>query len=233
MQLLPSERKQTKIKMALQGISGSGKTMSAILLAKGLTNDNLSKVGIIDTERGSSHLYAHLGSYNVLKLEQPCLPEKYIEAIDICLTAGMEVIVIDGISQCWNYLLGLHASLTGNSFTNWKKVTAKQDVFINKILHAPVHIIVTMRSKQAYVLNLKNGKYIPEKVGLKAVQRNDVDYEFDLVFDIDIKHFAVSNKDRTNLFTDKQAFVINSLTGMKIRNWALSNENLKQIKQEI
>ena len=66
MELRQSARSQAKIKMALQGSAGAGKSLSALLLAKGLTNDNLSKVAVIDTENGSSDLYAHLGSYNVL-----------------------------------------------------------------------------------------------------------------------------------------------------------------------
>ena len=81
MQLRQSERKQAKIKMALQGSSGSGKSLSSLLLAKGLTNDQLDRVAVIDTENGSADLYAHLGNYNVLPLQPPYTPEKYIEAV--------------------------------------------------------------------------------------------------------------------------------------------------------
>jgi len=219
MQLRQSERKQAKIKMALQGSAGSGKTYSSLLLAKGLTNKNYSKVAIIDTESGSADLYAHLGNYNVLRLEAPFSPEKYIEAIDICEKAGMEVIILDSVSQAWDFLIDYHSKLAGNSFTNWNKVTPRQNAFVNKILRANVHIIATMRTKQDYVLQQKNGKFVPEKVGLKAVQRNDLDYEFTLVFDIDIKHYATSSKDRTGLFMDKPEFVINTATGRKILQW--------------
>ena len=219
MQLRKSERKQAKIKMALQGSAGSGKTMSALLLAKGLTNDNLSKVAIIDTENGSSDLYAHLGSYNVLNMQPPYTPEKYIQAIDICLEAGMEVIIIDSISHCWDELLDFHSKLPGNSFTNWNKVTPRQKAFVDKILQSPAHFISTMRTKQDYVLNQKNGKYVPEKVGLKAVQRDGVEYEFTLVFDIDSKHYASASKDRTNLFSGKPEFMISTATGKKILEW--------------
>ncbi|MFT4645936.1 MAG: hypothetical protein ACI8ZX_002359, partial [Planctomycetota bacterium] len=117
MKLTQSTRSNAKMKMALQAPSGAGKSMSALLLAKGLTNDNLSKVAIIDTENKSSNLYAHLGNYNVLSMSPPFSPEKYIEAIDICLKGGMEVIIIDSISHCWDYLLEYHSSMSGNSFT--------------------------------------------------------------------------------------------------------------------
>lgn len=219
MQLRQSERKKAKIKMALQGSAGSGKTYSSLLLAQGLTNGDLSKVAIIDTENGSADLYAHLGNYNVLSMTPPFTPEKYIEAIDVCEKAGMEVIVVDSISHSWDELLDFHSKLAGNSFTNWAKVTPRQKSFTDKILQCNAHVIATMRTKQDYVLNQKDGKYIPEKVGLKAVQRDGLDYEFTLVFDIDIKHFAVSSKDRTGLFMGKPEFVINSGTGKRILDW--------------
>ena len=106
-----SSKRQAKIKMALQGCAGSGKTYSALLLAYGLTKD-WSKVAVIDSENGSADLYANLGSYNVLPITDYS-PETYIEAINICENAGMEVIIIDSISHCWDYLLEYHAGLPG------------------------------------------------------------------------------------------------------------------------
>ena len=70
------------------------------------------------------------------------------------------------------------------------------------------HIIATMRTKQDCVLNEKNGKYIPEEVGLKVVQRDNVDDEFTLVWDIDIKHHAVASKDKRGLFMRRPDFTI-------------------------
>ena len=240
MQLRQSERKKAKIKLALQGSAGSGKTYSSLLLAQGLTNGDFSKVAIIDTENGSADLYAHLGQYNVLTLAPPFTPENYIKAIEVCIIAGMEVIILDSISQSWEELLDYHSSLAGNSFTNWAKVTPRQNAFIDKILQCDAHVIATMRTKQDYVLNQKDGKFTPEKVGLKAVQRNDLDYEFTIVFDVDIKHFAVSSKDRTGLFMDKPEFKISAHTGKKILDWCNSGnpENVeviteKQVYEEI
>ncbi|WP_415376403.1 AAA family ATPase [Patiriisocius sp. Uisw_017] len=233
MELRQSERKRAKIKMALQGSAGSGKTYSSLLLAKGITNNNLTKVAIIDSENGSADLYAHIGQYNVLSLTPPYTPEKYIEAIDICLKAGMEVIILDSISQVWDELLDFHSKLSGNSFSNWAKITPRQKAFVDKILQANAHIIATMRTKQDYVLQHKDGKYVPEKVGLKAVQRDGVDYEFTLVFDINSKHFAVASKDRTNLFSSKPEFIINPATGKKILDWCNNGETIDEIRVQI
>ncbi len=219
MELRQSQRKKAKIKMALQAPSGAGKTMSAILLAKGLCNGDLSRVVVIDTENGSADLYAHLGNYNVISLKPPFTPQQYVEAINVCEKAGMEVIIIDSISHCWDYLLDYHSSLAGNSFTNWAKIKPLEKSFIDKILQCDAHVIATMRTKQDYVLNQKDGKFTPEKVGLKAVQRDGVDFEFTLVLDIDIKHYATASKDRTSLFMDKPEFKITPETGSKILEW--------------
>ena len=178
-----------------------------------------SKVAVIDTENHSAELYAHLGAYNVLPLNAPHTPEKYIEAIDVCTAAGMEVIIIDSLTHEWECLLDYHSSLQGNSFTNWGKVTPRHNDFVQKILQVPCHVIATMRTKQDYVLSEKNGKMVPEKVGLKTVQRDGMDYEFTLVFDIDIKNNATASKDRTGLFAGKPEQKLSIQTGKLIQQW--------------
>lgn len=235
MEIRISERKKAKIKLALQGSAGSGKTYSSLLLGKGLTNGDYIKIAIIDTENKSADLYAHLGDYNVVSMNPPYSPERYIEAIELCENAEMEVIIIDSISHCWDYLLDVHSNMPGNSFTNWGKVTPRQNAFVNKMLRSNAHIISTMRVKQDYVLNNKNGKMVPEKVGLKAIQRNDLDYEFTIVFDIDAAHQAKASKDRSGLFIDKPEFVINASTGKKIMQWCGqgSGSEVEKAKLEI
>lgn len=233
MKLRQSERKKAKIRVALQAPSGGGKSYSALLLAKGLSNGDISKVAVIDTENGSADLYAHLGNYNVLTLPNPFSPEKYIEAIELCEKSGMDVIIIDSITHCWEFLLEYHSSLTGNSFTNWSKVTPRQKSFVERMVQSSCHVIATIRTKQDYVLNQKDGKFIPEKVGLKAVQRDGIDYEFTLVFDIDIKHNATASKDRTGLFKHKPEFVINSSTGKKILEWCNSTMTAQELQSKV
>lgn len=232
MQLRQSERKQAKIKLAIQGCAGSGKTYSSLLLAYGITNQ-WGNIAIIDSENGSADLYAHLGKYNVLNLNNNYSPENYIEAIEICEKAGMEVIIVDSLSQSWDFLLEYHSGLSGNSFTNWGKVTPRQSALIQKILQSKTHVICTMRTKQDYVLNQKDGKFIPEKVGLKAVQRDGLDYEFTLVFDVDIKHYAISSKDRTGLFMGKPEFIISENTGKRILDWCNSGVSVETVRNDI
>jgi len=235
MKLQQAERRQAKIKLGLQSVSGGGKTYSALLLAYGLIND-WSKIAVIDTENHSADLYAHLGNYQVLALEQPFTPERYIEAIEICEKAGMEAIIIDSISHEWEStggILDIHGAMMGNSFTNWSKVTPRHNAFIQKILQSQSHIIATIRSKQDYVLSEKNGKMVPEKIGLKGVTREGLDYEFTLVFELDLKHQATATKDRTGLFMDKPSFMISPDTGQLILNWCRSGKTLADIKVDI
>ena len=235
LQFQKAARNKCKIKMALQGASGSGKTYSSLLLANGLTND-WSKIVVIDTENGSADLYAHLGGYNVLRLEKPFTPEKYQEAIETCEKAGMAVIIIDSISHEWDGAGGIletHGNMMGNSFTNWNKVTPRHKAFVQKILQSSCHVIATIRSKQDYVLSEKNGKYVPEKVGLKGVTREGMDYEFTIMLDLDIKHNATASKDRTGLFMDKPPFIISQGTGKRILKWCSAGVDLDAIKKEI
>jgi hypothetical protein len=235
MELRHATRKQAKIKLALQGPSGSGKTYSALLLAFGITND-WDSIAVIDTENHSADLYAHLGSYNVLPLSKPFSPERYIEAIELCEKAGMEVIILDSITHEWDGtggILDIHQAMTGNSFTNWSKVTPRHNAFVQKFLQSRSHIIATIRTKQDYVLSEKNGKMVPEKVGLKAVTREGMDFEFTLVFDLDIKHMASASKDRTGLFMDKPEARITSEMGQKILQWCNEGKSVEQLKQEI
>ncbi|WP_018611857.1 AAA family ATPase [Segetibacter koreensis] len=232
MELRTAERKRAKIKMALQGPSGSGKTFSALLLAYGLCN-NWQKVAVIDTENHSAELFAHVGNFQVVALTAPFTPERYIEAINLCLKKGMEVIIIDSISHEWEGLggiLDIHSSMTGNSYTNWSKLTPRHNAFIQTLLQSPVHVIGNIRSKQDYVLVEKNGKQVPEKVGMKGVQRDGLDYEFTIVLELDMKHYATASKDRTSLFMDQPEFKITSETGIKILNWC--NEGAVPNEQE-
>jgi hypothetical protein len=231
MQLQQASKKRAKIKMALQGPSGSGKTYSALLIAYGITN-NWSSIAVIDTENHSANLYAHLGKYNVLNIGAPFTPEKFIQAIKLCESAGMKTIIIDSITHEWESILDIHSNMTGNSFTNWSKLTPRHHEFLQTILQSPLHIIATIRTKQDYVLQEKNGKQVPEKVGLKAITREGMDYEFTIVLDIDIKHHATASKDRTQLFVDQPEFTITSDTGKSILQWCNQTGEAETVEEK-
>jgi hypothetical protein len=234
-QLHQAKRSKAKIKVGLQGPSGGGKTYSALLLAKGLVGD-WSKIAVIDTENHSADLYSHLGPYQVLHLEAPFTPERYISAIEACEKSGMQAIIVDSISHEWEGtggILSIHSTMVGNSFTNWSKLTPRHNEFIQKILQSPAHIIATIRTKQDYVLSEKNGKQVPEKIGLKGVTREGMDYELTIVFDININHQSRASKDRTGLFDKVPEFVISEKTGQRILQWCNHTITPEEMKKEI
>lgn len=233
--LRKATRQKAKMRLGVSGPSGTGKTYSALKIASGMTS--LDKVAVIDTENGSADLYAHLGPYSVLPITAPYEPEKYIAAIKECERAGMEVIIIDSITHEWNGkggCLEIHEAEVQkmripNSFTAWAKVTPRHQAFIDAILQASVHIITTVRSKTDYVLTEKNGKQIPQKVGLSAVTRDGFEYELTLSLDLDIDHKASASKDRTGLFMGSPGFIPSEETGKKILQWCESGaEPIKQ-----
>ncbi|MCK5608260.1 AAA family ATPase [Candidatus Pacearchaeota archaeon] len=225
-----AEKKQVKLKIALTAPSGGGKTYGALLLAKGLGK----KIAVIDTEKGSASLYSDRFNFDVVELSPPYTTEKYQEAIRVAEKGNYDVIIADSITHAWKGEGGLleqkeqiDARGKGSSYTNWAMITKKQEAFIASLLHSDIHLIATMRSKQDYVLQDRNGKQVPVKVGLAPVQRDGMEYEFTCVLDIAMNHEAQASKDRTGLFKDK-IFTITEETGSMLRNWMLDGKPLPQ-----
>jgi hypothetical protein len=235
MDLHLAKRSKARIRVALQGPAGSGKTYSSLLLGYGLTGD-WSKIALVDTESGSGDLYSDLGNYYVLSLSEPFSPDRYIEALKICENAGIECIIIDSASQEWSGkggCLQLHEEATSamrvpNSYTAWAMVTPKHSAFIDAILRSKCHVITTIRSKTEYVISERNGKNIPVKLGMAPVQRDGFEYEVTISLDLDDQHLAMSSKDRTNLFSSKPKFQITVETGKLILEWCNAGENVEE-----
>lgn len=219
--LRKATRQKAKIRLGLSAVSGGGKTMSALLIAYGLVGD-WGKIALIDTESGSGDLYAHLGDYNVLPLQAPFSPERYIDAIKDCENAGMECIIIDSITHEWDGKGGCLEIVEqlGGKYQNWAQVTPRHQAFIDAILQSKAHVITTVRRKQDYEMTKDNsGKIKVEKAGLKEVTREGFEYELTANLEIDIRHNATASKDRTGLFMGKPAFVPTVETGKMISEW--------------
>lgn len=236
MKLNIAKREEIKLRLNIGGPSGFGKTYSALLLSYGMTED-WSKIAIIDTENGSANLYSNLGNYNVLTLDEPYSPERYIEAIRTCENASMEVIIIDSISHEWQGTGGclqIHEQL-GGRFQDWAKLTPRHQAFIDAILKSKCHVITTVRSKIDYSMDTgSNGKTKVVKHGLKQVTREGFEYELTLSFElINDQHLAKASKDRTGLFVDKPEFLIGKATGRKLIAWSQFNSVLEASKEEI
>ena len=241
LELKRAQRSSAKLKLGISSPSGGGKTLGSLLIAKGLmqeTYPDLSdskqwqKVAIIDSENGSGQLYVgseiknmKIGAYNALTLTEPYTAEKYIDAIDVCVDNGMEVIIIDSTTHLWagaGGLLSQHGNIakrTGNSWAAWRDVTPMHTKFVDKMLQTNVHIIATMRSKTKFVQEKGNdGRTTVRKVGLNPIQKDGMEYEFTTFFEIDAEHNAFGSKDRTSLF-DQQYFVITPKIGVQLMKW--------------
>lgn len=224
MQLQKATRKKVKLRLNLSAPAGGGKTYSALKLAAGLVGD-WEKVAVIDTENGSASLYDHLGPFNVIDLQPPFTPERYIQAIDSCIAAGMECIIIDSSSHEWSGTGGCleaneklaAAKYRGNTWSAWSDTTPRHEAFVNKVLQCPVHIITCTRSKMETVMT--DDKKV-KKLGMKDIQREGWEYELTVSLSIDRDtHMAVASKDRTELFENKPPFIITEETGKLIREW--------------
>lgn len=230
-----AERKKAFLKIAITGVSGSGKTYSALQLAQGLGD----KIAMIDTENGSGELYSNLCEYDVAPMTAPFTPEKYIDYIHEAEQAGYNVLIIDSLSHAWAGEGGVldfvdkkaATTRSGNSFTAWKDATPKQNKLVDAILQAKMDVIVCMRSKQAYeIVENEKGKKMPMKMGLAPIQRDGLEYEFTVMFDISLeRHMAAATKDRTGLFVD-WCEVITPQTGKKIRQWCDSGVEITENK---
>ena len=228
-----AEKKRVKLKMAVQGPSGSGKTLGALALAKNLWPE--AKICAIDTENESASLYADKFTFDTIPLGPPFTTARYVECIDASVKAGYDVLIIDTITAQWDGSGGILQRKNemdmrgGNSFTNWSSFTPEHEAFKQIMLQAPIHVIATMRSKQDYILQANDkGKQMPKKVGMAPIQRDQIDYEFTIVFDVQMDHKAVSSKDRTGLFNDKVVDLADPMTADAIRGWLESGVEVAQ-----
>lgn len=217
-----AKREQIWAKVLLAGPSGSGKTYTALRLATGIAGECNGKIAAIDTENGRIRYYADEFDFDDLQLEAEFTPEKYIEAIDIAVRNGYKVLIIDSSTHEWDYCVALHNKMPGNSYTNWGKITPRHDAFMEKVLQAPIHVIATVRGKDEYVMEEKNGKQVPKKVGLGYKQRDNTEYNYTVTLNIaQDTHIAEAMKDNTHIFEGRYD-VLTEKDGIAIYHWANS-----------
>ena len=203
-----ASKRQARLRMALIGPSGSGKTMTALKIGSNLGQ----RVALLDTERGSASKYADLFDFFVLELET-FNPESYIAAIEAAGAEGFDVFIIDSLSHAWTGKDGAlelvdqatKRSQSGNSFAAWREVTPLHNKLVDAIVSAPMHVIVTMRTRTEYVVEKdeRTGKSTPRKIGLQPVQRQGLEYEFDVVADLDLQNNLIVSKTRCPALNDQ------------------------------
>jgi hypothetical protein len=193
-----------KLRLAIFGPSGAGKTFTALRLAKGIGG----KVALIDTERGSASKYSDRFDFDTAILDDKTLMS-YIDAIQAAAKAGYDILIIDSLTHGWRELIDEVEKLArtkfgGNSWAAWSEGTPKQRKFIDALLNYPGHVIATMRSKTEWTVSKdQNGKSTPVRLGLAPEEGKGIEYEFDLLMEMTVEHYATIIKDRTGRYQDK------------------------------
>ena len=224
-------RKKAKLRLALTGVSGGGKTLGALYIAYGMIGD-WGKVAVIDTEHERARFYADrsdlgTGSFLYAPFAPPYSPDRYKQLVQEAaeLVGPDGVVIVDSLSHAWNNeggVLDIKDRIAGqqgkNSYTAWSEAGKYQNDLINTILAVDCHTIVTMRSKMEYAMQENDrGKMAPVKIGLAPVQREDTEYEFDIVLNIGRDHIATASKDTT--FLDRFGQMITPDLGVQLKNW--------------
>jgi hypothetical protein len=185
-------RRNSKLRLALSGTAGSGKTYTALQIARMFS----ANIGLADSERKASEKYAIKAG----KPEAPGAwrfqvstdfeksPDGYVKLIADAAEARFDVLILDSYSHMW---IGARDEVDRSSgaskFTSgWKAVSPKVSKVVDRILDFPGHIIATLRSKAEYALEKdeKTGKIQPRKIGMETVARDGTDYEFDVMLDL-------------------------------------------------
>lgn len=251
-------REQIYTKLALMAPSGGGKTYSALRLATGMANEikkttgKTAKILMGNTEQKRGLYYANEFDYDIVDIEAPHNPEKYVDFIEFAVSEGYDIVIIDSASHEWEGKGGCLElqQQAGGTYQAWGKVTPRHNRFINAIADSPIHVICTMRGKDTYETEKDDrGRMTVTKLGIGAKQRDGFEYEFTCTFLLDQKtNMATSQKDNTHLFENETAVLLSESHGAKIIQWANSGEgytpilrnkedvsidDLKGIKQEI
>lgn len=191
-----AERTQLWLRLALMGSTKGGKSYTGLKLLTYLVPNG--RIAAIDTENGRLRLYApapgqaadpEAGTFDFDSIELDTYdPDLYIKAIHAAIEAGYSGLLIDSLSHAWAGEGGILEQKTamdargGNGYTNWGVMSKKQNRLIETALEAPLHLVVTMRAKMDYVIEQnERGKNEVRKLGLAPVQRNDTEYEFDVL----------------------------------------------------
>lgn len=208
-------KRESKLRLALEGPAGYGKTYTALRVGSFLAAAEGKRVALLDTEAGSASKYADLFDFDVVEIEPPYHPDKVVEAIKEAEAADYSVIVLDSLSHFWSGDGGLlsivdsiaKAKYRGDGHRAWGDANALQQTMTNAILRARLHVIASMRTKKDYVRETdEKGKTKIRAAGTKTVQREEFDYEFDVIGRFDVATILAITKSRCSLIPPESFF---------------------------
>ena len=233
-QVKKAKREKIYAKVALMAPSGGGKTYSSLRLATGMAEEIKKETGkdakilLANTEQKRGYYYANEFDYDIVDIDAPHEPEKYVDLIEFAVNEGYDILIIDSSSHEWEGKGGCLElqQKAGGTYQAWAKVTPRHNKFISAIADSPIHIIATMRGKDQYEMTKDDkGKTSVQKLGVGAKQRDGFEYEFTCTFLLDQKtNTAEVQKDNTHLFDHEGATLLTEGHGVKIMQWANSGE---------
>lgn len=217
-----AEKKRQKLRLGVFGVSGSGKTKSALRIAHGFAGDT-GKVAVIDSEQGASELYSDDFSFDVLPL-QSFHPNDYSDAMELAAKHKYDVVIIDSFSHAWFQLCEevdkiAKAKFKGNTWSAWSEGNPIQRRLTENILRCPYHLIATMRSSTEWSVEEVHGRKTPVRVGTSPNQGKGIEFEFTMLLELSSSHFGTFIKDRTGKFQDQTFEKPDELLGKKMLDW--------------
>lgn len=241
-QVKKAKREKIYVKLALMAPSGGGKTYGSLRLANGMADEIKKETGkdakilLANTEQKRGYYYANEFDYDIVDIEPPHNPEKYVELIDFAVSEGYDILIIDSSSHEWEGKGGCLElqQQAGGTYQAWGKITPRHNRFIDAIADSPIHIIATMRGKDQYEVNKDDrGKTSVQKLGVGAKQRDGFEYEFTCTFLIDQKtNCAEVQKDNTHIFEGEGPTLLTENHGRKIIQWANSGEGYTPVAKK-
>ncbi|MBM0229941.1 AAA family ATPase [Micromonospora sp. ATA51] len=254
---MPASRKKAKARIALAGPSGAGKTLTGLKLLYTLTGavtvaDGLERIAFVDTERDSADKYAvnpelpgvgdmtpeEAGGYGFMKFSPIKYdPRQLVELIDEAALAGFTGFMLDSASHYWFgpggilELVDLFArNHGGRSMDGWKDVRPIERAYIEALMSFPGHVVVCLRSKQKYeITEGADGRKQVSKLGMQPDQRDGLEYEFDLVGDLDQGHYLRVTKSRCDALADQVIHKPDAELSLQLLDWLENGEPPKDV----
>lgn len=234
-QFAPAVRSQVSLLIALAGASGSGKTFSALRLAKGMAPTG--KIAFIDTEARRGLHYADQFKFLHTDMRPPFRPARFIEGIQAAEQAGADVVVIDSFSMEYDGEGGImdwadELERGGTkSPGNWKIPKGAHKKLMNALLQCRASIIFCLRADEKIRIGKnEQGKTVVEPLGWQPICEKRFMYEMTASFTLTpdrpgIPHFDLPHKlqsQHRGMFTDKEPISENA--GIALAAWARGDE---------
>lgn len=231
-------RDQQKLRLAITGPAGSGRTLTALMLAEPIAayeatlDPNMKGIAVLDTERGSATSYIGEVPFQHLAMGPPFTPQRYIGYIRAAYEWGYAVLILDSISHAWFAPGGVlemvdqHRIRTGDKTGAWYEVNPAHNGLIDALTQTPIHIIATMRAQQEWLTESSEDGTAVRRIGTAPVQRSGIEYEFQFYAEMDLAHRFKVTKSRAREFDQRVWLEPDAAVGTEILGWLTQGEAL-------